>query len=123
MTEQTVGVAGAMEQRWSQRRKVTLDVDVLQVDGQRVASTRTRDVGLGGVFIEMADGRPAEHMELDLVFVLDRQGHATKHRLKARVVRTTADGVGLMFREFDTASFRALQEILRHTPAHESANH
>ena len=51
---------------------------------------------------------------LDLLFVAEQTTTRPKHKLRARVVRHTADGVGLMFRDFDTSAFRALQEIMKH---------
>lgn len=109
-----VGAVNTMEQRWSQRRKVALDVDVWH-QGAMVLSCRARDVGLGGVYLEGAQTLPND-ADLDLVFWLDGSEHKTRHRLKARVVRQAKDGFGLSFRDFDTSSFRALQEILRHAP-------
>lgn len=116
MTGLTVGAVNVMEQRWSQRRKVALDVDIWR-QGSALASSRTRDVGLGGVFLEVEGGRVLEkNTEVDLFFLLEAGDHVTRHKLKARVVRITVEGFGLMFKDFDIGAFRALQEILRHTP-------
>ena len=107
-----VGAVNNMEQRWSQRRQVALDVDVWH-QGAILASCRTRDVGLGGVFLELGDSVPEKDLDLELVFWLGSEDQKTRHRLKARVVRLDEGGVGLAFRDFDTSSFRALQAILR----------
>ncbi len=115
MAGSVVEMINSMEQRWSQRRPVVLEVDVWH-HGDVLGSCRTRDVGLGGVFLELSEGKPQKHMDVDLVFRLRGAEQYTKHRLRARVVRVNDDGVGLMFRDFDTSSFRALQEILRQTP-------
>jgi hypothetical protein len=53
--------------------------------------------------------------DVDLFFLSDdKAGSRARHKLSARVVRHTENGVGLMFRDFDTSAFRALQEIMKH---------
>jgi hypothetical protein len=109
-----MGVANYIENRWSQRRSLDMDVEIL-LNGSVLGLTRTRDVGLGGVFLLLDDGQPLTSDEdVDLLFMSGEQEGRSRHKLRARVVRHTADGVGLMFRDFDTSAFRALQEIMRH---------
>jgi hypothetical protein len=110
-----MGVANYIENRWSQRRSLDMDVEIL-LNGSVLGRTRTRDVGLGGVFLLLDDGQPLTSDEdVDLLFMSgEQEGGRSRHKLRARVVRHTADGVGLMFRDFDTSAVRALQEIMRH---------
>jgi hypothetical protein len=110
-----MGVANYIENRWSQRRSLDMDVEIL-LHGSVIGHTRTRDVGLGGVFLFLDKG---EHLspeeDVDLMFMSGEQsGSRARHKLRARVVRHTAEGVGLMFRDFDTSAFRALQEVMKH---------
>ncbi len=109
-----MGAANYIESRWSQRRKVSLAVDIIEAD-TRLEHCRTRDVGLGGVFVETSTGHhPAKDAEVELLFKLvGNDQRLILHRLRAKVVRVTEDGVGLMFQGFDTNSFRSLQEIMR----------
>lgn len=108
-----MGALSAVEQRWSQRRRVKLDVDVVK-DNHLLASCKTRDVSLGGVFLEL-DSQPLDkHQDVELVFTLEK-AEVTRHKLKARIVRIATGGVGFMFKDFDTNSFRALQEIMRNS--------
>ena len=101
-----------MENRWSDRRELQLDVDVFR-DGAKVCSCQSRDVGLGGAFLDMQSNEPlAEDENLELVFHLMSEKNPVKHNLHAKVVRVTNDGVGLKFHDFDTSVFRSLQEIM-----------
>lgn len=106
-----------MERRWSPRTLVNLDVDLMS--GKTSYEGRTKDVGLGGVFVEIDGKIPALESQLDIVFKLELEDRETKHRIKAKVVRVSnvEGGVGLMFRSPDASTFRALQDILRSAQA------
>jgi len=108
-----MGAVSAIEQRWSQRRSASLDVDIVK-DSSLLASCIARDVSLGGVFLEVNENSIGKCQDVELVFTLAKS-EAAQHKLKARIVRVAGDGIGLMFKDFDTNSFRALQEIMRHS--------
>jgi len=108
-----MGAASIIEQRWSQRRAVVLGVDVFD-HGSLLVSCRSRDVGLGGVFLEAEGGQFKHDQDVELFFSLGEDG-STKHKLKAKVVRVFDQGAGFVFKDFDTSSFRSLQEIMRHS--------
>lgn len=103
-----------MEQRWSPRTRVDLDVD-LSYGSEELMGCKTRDIGMGGVFIELADDKkPSEETVVDVVFKIAEGQELTQHRIKATVVRNNEHGIGLMFRDFDANTFRSLQEVLHH---------
>lgn len=106
-----MSAASIVEQRWSQRRDVSLGVDVLE-NGEVIASCQSKDVGLGGVFVQTASKKLSSNNSYELCFSLGQKDVA-KQKLKAKIVRVTDDGFGFMFKDFDTNSFRALQEIMR----------
>jgi len=108
-----MSAANIVEQRWSQRRDVSLGVDVLE-NGELVTSCRSRDVGLGGVFIDAQPDTLSDQGDYELCFSLGQKDMA-KQKLKAKIVRYSGGGYGMMFKDFDTNSFRALQEIMRHS--------
>ncbi|MDH5256939.1 MAG: PilZ domain-containing protein [Gammaproteobacteria bacterium] len=108
-----MSAANIVEQRWSQRRDVALGVDVLE-NGEVIASCQSKDVGLGGVFIETDSPKLTRDCDYELCFSLG-QKDAAKQKLKAKIVRAANNGYGFMFKDFDTNSFRALQEIMRHS--------
>ncbi|HEY5603737.1 MAG TPA: PilZ domain-containing protein [Gammaproteobacteria bacterium] len=101
-----------MENRWSDRRELRLDVDVFR-NGEKLCSCQSRDVGLGGVFLNLQPAHPiGQDDTVELVFHLLSGDRPVKHSLRARIVRVTHEGVGLKFHEFDTGVFRSLQEIM-----------
>jgi hypothetical protein len=110
-----IGAANYTESRWSQRRAAALPVELV-VGGARWADAKTRDVGLGGVFIEIAGNQPVLGSDIDIFFLLQQAGNPARYRLRARVVRKADDGIGVMFRDFDTHAFRTLQEVMRQAP-------
>lgn len=106
-----------VEQRWSQRRPVSVPVEVRN-NGQIVAQSISRDIGLGGVFLILDATALDSYQDLELFFELDVNDNVTRHKLKAKLVRSATDGGGFMFKDFDTNAFRALQEIIRYSGAH-----
>ena len=101
-----------MERRWTERTSINVPVD-LSYSGVQTEDCRTRDIGLGGVFVELpGEANLAAETPVELTFKLGAAPHLTKHRINARVVRVAEDGVGMMFRDFDAIAFRSLQEVL-----------
>ncbi|MDH5547234.1 MAG: PilZ domain-containing protein [Gammaproteobacteria bacterium] len=111
-----MGAANYIENRWSQRRPLSMQVEVLS-GGVKLAQGQARDVGLGGVFLFLdLEQQPSGEIDVELLFDTGSNGESRhKHKLRARIVRHSAEGIGLMFRDFDTSSFRALQEVMRYT--------
>lgn len=113
------GSVSAVEHRWSQRRSVSVPVEVFD-HGNLVASCISRDIGLGGVFL-ISEVQPLQFdHDIDLFFCLGDE-NPTKHKLKAKLVRNNNQGAGFMFKDFDTNAFRALQEIMRFSSAQSQA--
>lgn len=109
---ESISPGGVMENRWSDRRELQLDVEVFR-DGTKICSCQSRDVGLGGAFLNLESSNAfGEDDNIELVFHLISGQSPIKHNLHARVVRITNDGVGLKFHDFDTGVFRTLQEIM-----------
>ena len=102
-----------MEQRWSTRSRIALDVDLVY-EGSERKGCRTRDIGLGGVFLEISRDVPPKDATVELTFRLGKDDN-TRHKIKAKVVRVSHDGVGLMFRDFDARAFRSLKELIHYT--------
>nr|AQQ74509.1 hypothetical protein [uncultured bacterium] len=66
-----------------------------------------RDIDMGGLFVESHDSDLYPNDVVEVAFV-DGGGA----RFRARVVRHTPEGVGLMFLDYDHVSLGALQEIV-----------
>lgn len=102
-----------MERRWTERTPINVPVDLI-FSGIQSGEYRTRDIGLGGVYVVLpAEVNIDQETPVELTFKLGSGAHLTKHSINARVVRVGADGVGMMFRDFDASAFRSLQEVLR----------
>jgi hypothetical protein len=101
-----------MEQRWSPRTRADLDVD-LSFHGEVVSGCKVRDIGMGGLFIEIEKAFPRETV-VELKFKIRADGQDTKHRIRATVARACDDGLGMMFCDFDAGTFRSLQEVLHY---------
>lgn len=104
----------SVEQRWSQRRPVSVPVEVCE-DGQVLTQCVSHDIGLGGVFLSLDANSLSAYQDVDLYFNLGSEENITRHKLKAKMVRTAENGAGFMFKDFDTNAFRALQEIMRYS--------
>ncbi|MDH4273504.1 MAG: PilZ domain-containing protein [Gammaproteobacteria bacterium] len=100
-----------VERRWSQRRTATLMVEI-HYQGTMVANCQTLNVGLGGAYINCVSWVLPKGAEFELVFQLGDE-HKVRHRLHARVIRASNDGVGVGFRDYDIRAFRTLQEVMR----------
>ena len=102
-----------MELRSSPRKRVNLEVELTHNEGVQ-QRCRTRDFSMGGVFLEAPVQVFPEGVNVDLAFMIPSNGEHW-HAIKARVVRTTDDGMGLAFITPDVMAFRTLQEVLRLT--------
>lgn len=100
-----------IERRWTTRTPINLDVEVLG-HGAGMAVCKALDIGLGGVFLKINPDEILPDSNVELFFVLGTGEARIKHKIKARVVRATTQGLGLMFRDFDATAFRSLQEVL-----------
>lgn len=101
-----------MEQRWSPRTRADLDVD-LSFRGEILSNCKVRDIGMGGLFIEVKKEFPRDTV-VELKFNLKADGQDTRHRLRATVARASDNGLGMMFCDFDAGTFRSLQEVLHY---------
>lgn len=103
------------ERRWATRMPVRVAVD-LSFQGAEITDCLTRDIGFGGVYIEMPPPVPPLDTSVQITFKLASATPAgvTRFAMPARVVRLASDGVGMIFSEFDAASFRSLREVLRY---------
>ena len=101
-----------MENRWSDRRDLKLEVDMF-LDDEHMLSCQSRNVGLGGAYLNMTSTDDVvKDSNVRLVFHLSDGIEETKHALSARVVRIVDGGVGLKFNEFDTGVFRTLHQLM-----------
>jgi len=101
-----------MERRWTTRTELNIAVDVLLNDEVAI-QCRTGDIGLGGVYLNTrVDSQLTEGDTVELMFKL-RAPQSETCKLRAKVVRLTEQGAGLMFKDFDAIAFRSLQQVMK----------
>ncbi len=101
-----------MERRWTARTKLDIDVDVLLNNNVSI-QCKTGDIGLGGVYLNFLSSTPVSKGDtVELTFKLNlHRNEACK--LRAKVIRLTEQGAGLMFKDFDAIAFRSLQQVMK----------
>lgn len=72
---------------------------------------RTRDLDMGGVFVEAAEIELYPNDVAELRFP-DAGGKGKGHAFRAKVIRHASNGVGLMFHEHDEDSLAALRDVM-----------
>lgn len=107
-----------MDNRWSNRKNLDISVDVYR-QGDKLATGRSRDVGLGGAYLDSVQAGHNLRIDnqVELVFHLIEDSNEIKYALHARVVRIDEEGIGLKFHDFDTGVFRSLQQIMTYKEA------
>lgn len=103
-----------MEHRWSVRWKVGGQVTVESLAGHVVATMC--DVSVGGAFVEVPGSLLRPNSLVSLGFTLPHGGEPSHHRLHAMVVRTTEQGVALMYVDNGPETIRDLREALTGAP-------
>jgi hypothetical protein len=112
-----------MEKRWSERKELSVGVDVYQ-QGELLVSCLSKDIGLGGAFLGTDSScGVSEESDVELVFRLASSERGTKHKIHAKVTRISDQGVGFKFCDFDTGVFRSLQEIMSYRSDSDSKAH
>ncbi len=97
------------EYRWSERRPIELAVNLYYKD-QITEGCRTRDLGLGGMYIVYPD--PDMKLNSKIEVVIQNPVDVKESRLiPGRVVHRHGDGIGIMFMDFTVKDLRLLQDI------------
>jgi hypothetical protein len=97
-----------MEHRCSIRKQIAIRV-LFYKHGLPVQSGLSRDLGLGGVFVETGAFRWQKNECLDVEFISSR---GAKFCLPVLVVHQQEKGVGLMFDQLEAGQRKILREIL-----------
>jgi len=103
----------SVEKRWSDRRVISTDVKV--IFHNRTYYARTRDIGLGGMFIDLNYVLIPRDAQIRIV-MLQYRSKASYITFDTRVAYVTPQGYGLEFTDFKVNEFRDLQEILYDSP-------
>src|SRR5688572_5820020 len=100
-----------MELRRSSRKSLRQEIGL---DSSRASPTSayTRDLSLGGVFVETGALVLPPNTPVSVSFSLRRDGEEHTFHLSATVVRRETGGMGLMFLHMDPDVIRALSDAL-----------
>jgi hypothetical protein len=102
-----------MEHRFGTRRLVRAAV-VLHTRGAAPVLAYTREVSIGGMFVETPPEALGSNTVIDVELTLPGAAGLRTYRWQAMVIRTTAAGVGLMF---DRLRPPAIIRLLARLPA------
>ena len=100
-----------MEQRRSSRKLLRQPVGI-EVPRNGSLSAVSRDLSLGGMFVETESRALLANASVTVSFSLPHNGRPTAFRLDAAVVRCTPNGMGLMFLQMPADVIRALSDAL-----------
>ncbi len=104
-------VTQTMEKRQQTRREIAVEVD-MTCDGARTPGLKTRNLSLSGVLLEPGDyALPAPGAIVDLNFHAPAAQNGGR-LLRARVVRASSQGLGLLFRDFGLEDFGFIQGLI-----------
>ena len=102
-----------IEKRWSDRRDIFTDVKV--VFHNRSYYSRTQDIGLGGMFIDLNYVLIPRHAPVEIIMLHHK--HAGEYiSFQSRVAYVTPYGYGLEFKNFSTRDVHLLQDVLFESP-------
>lgn len=100
-----------MEHRWSMRKPITNNV-MLKGTPFGVIQVRAKDISLGGMYVDTGKKPLHVNATVDLAFMDTADGEQQVCVVPAVVVRTTAEGAGLMFHRFAPSTFHMLGSML-----------
>ena len=101
-----------MDRRIGRRDGLDLKV-VVSVRGQAVVVGRVRDLGLFGMYLRTDGPTLPRHSLVEAGISVGRPGAYRFVRLPAMVVRTDAEGIGLMFDPQDPVTRSGVRMLLR----------
>lgn len=99
----------SMEHRWGMRRPLGIDV-IVDYRPAAMGHGRVADASVSGLFVKTSLQLPL-HARVKLAFGTREPGATRLHRLEAVVVRSTPDGVGLMYLQFNPREHAALLSL------------
>lgn len=99
------------QRRWADRKRLQRAV-TLEGAGVDTHVASMRNVSLGGAYIETGPVCLPRNARVIVQFELGHRGALREFRMEATVVRTTAHGAGLMFRDTPPGDIERLSEAL-----------
>jgi len=101
-----------MEHRFHQRAAIEVEAAVFH-RGSFAALGQTRDLSLGGAFVQTGPLSFCRHTPLEIELALPGEESLGPLRLPAFVVHSHPQGAGLMFLNIDAENRAAIRRVLR----------
>lgn len=101
----------AMEHRWGRRISVDVGISLHYRPLGRLRG-RLRNLSSSGAFVQTSPPLPL-NAKVEIVITSGADGTAQIHRLEGVVVRTTPNGIGVMFLQFHRQEFEMLLPYLQ----------
>lgn len=99
------------EKRKYRRSSIQLDVELVYPEGGS-SRVKTRDLSIGGLFVEAIGNQPPQVGTLLTVTFLSALHQSGAYSLKARVQRLTLNGIAMTFIDFGLDDLRFVETIL-----------
>ena len=100
-----------MENRWVQRQLADCAV-MLESPLTGQIQVHARDISLGGMFLVTDTDAPPLESLVELEFTLERAGLSVRHHMTGQVVHSNAEGIGVMFCDYDSGTMRSMRKTL-----------
>jgi PilZ domain len=97
------------ERRWCLRKPISLTVK-LHSGTKTVTNCTTQDISLEGFFLE-TDIRPDPASTIEITIMPPAQQSMPPVQLSARVVHTTADGIGIVIHELSIDAVKTMRQL------------
>ncbi len=104
-----------MDHRYNSRRPIFLDA-VIESRALGRIPCRVKNIGLGGVFLEIPRVKPALNSVVELSLSVPLNGTSCRCQMFGIVVHQTERGVGLMFEELSPADKAAVKSLAESAP-------
>lgn len=99
------------EKRRYRRSNIQLDIELIYPDGGS-SRVKTRDLSIGGLFVEATGNQPPKLGTLLTVSFLSAPHQGGTYSLQARVQRLSLNGIAMTFIDFDLDDLRFIETIL-----------
>lgn len=99
------------EKRKHRRSSIQLDVELVYPEGGS-SRVKTRDLSIGGLFVEAIGNQPPKLGTPLIVTFLSAPHQSGTYSLKARVQRLTLNGIAMTFIDFGLDDLRFIETIL-----------
>ena len=89
-----------MDHRWGRRQQTQFST-LLYEQGIPVATGKIKNLGKGGIFVELLPGACPRTRTVDVEIRVSSGSQQGRHRFHVLILRRSKEGVGMMFRDLN----------------------